>query len=53
LNLSWTRGEGPFQVQETTSLSSPAWANVGNPMNGTNLLTPHDGASGFFRITGQ
>jgi aminoglycoside 6'-N-acetyltransferase I len=48
-----TGGEAPFQVQEATSLSDPAWANVGGLVHGTNLLTSHDGPSGYFRITGQ
>jgi endonuclease/exonuclease/phosphatase family metal-dependent hydrolase len=53
LNLSWTGGEAPFQVQGTTNLSSPGWENIGAPVGGNSFTILIGDASGFFRIAGQ
>jgi len=52
VQLSWTGGEFPYQVQKTGALANPSWKDVGPPTNGTSVLLPHTGAAGYFRVVG-
>ncbi len=51
--LTWSGGQGPYQVQTAGTLRNPAWVNVGGPV-GTNglLLTPSNNAA-FYRVVGH
>lgn len=51
LELSWTGGTGPFQVQQTTSLSTPvSWQNVGDPVAANSLTLPIEPGTLFWRV---
>jgi hypothetical protein len=53
LQLNWSGGISPYQVQMTTNLVNPNWQNVGGTMtSGTLSITPTNGAT-FYRIEGQ
>jgi hypothetical protein len=53
LQLNWSGGISPYQVQMTTNLVNPNWQNVGGTMtSGTLSITPTNGAT-FYRIKGQ
>ena len=52
LLVSWSGGEGPYQLQKTGTLTNVSWQNVGARTNGTNLLVLRDGSGGFFRVLG-
>lgn len=53
LQLNWTGGIAPYQVQATPDLSNPDWQNVNAATSGNSLtLTPTNTAM-FYRITGQ
>ena len=53
LNLNWSGGVGPYQLQVTTNLANPTWQDVGSPTTGTNVvITPSNNAA-FYRIVGQ
>jgi GNAT superfamily N-acetyltransferase/endonuclease/exonuclease/phosphatase family metal-dependent hydrolase len=52
-SLSWTGGDGPFQVQETTNLVNPDWKDFGGPLVGNSLSVSPNGAAAYFRIRGQ
>jgi hypothetical protein len=53
LQLNWTGGIGPYQVQMATNLVSPVWQNVRAPINANTLMVlPTNGAT-FYRIEGQ
>lgn len=52
--LSWTGGEGPFQVQKTFALTNnTVWQNLGSPTGNTNATLARDNHGGFFRVLGQ
>jgi uncharacterized repeat protein (TIGR03803 family) len=53
LMLSWSGGNGPYQIQVTTNLSNPDWQNIGVPGNVTNFLVTPSNVSSFYRIQGQ
>ncbi len=54
LQLSWSGGVSPYQVQMTTNLANPDWQNVGSPVTSGTLLTiTPTNASTFYRIVGQ
>ena len=53
LLLSWSGGNGPFQVQMTTNAANPNWQAIAGPMSGTTFaITPTNDVS-FYRIVGQ
>ena len=54
LQLNWSGGISPYQVQMTTNLANPDWQNIGGPVTGSTTLsiTPSNAAT-FYRITGQ
>jgi len=52
--LSWSGGEGPFQVQKTLALTNNAvWQNVGSPTGNTNATLVRDSTNTYFRVLGQ
>jgi len=52
--LSWTGGQGPYQVQQTTTLGPTAmWENVGEPVQATSMRIPLGPGTVFFRVRGQ
>jgi hypothetical protein len=51
--LSWTGGEGPYQLQRATNLANVAWQDIGAPMNGTSVTVARDNGPAFFRVKGQ
>jgi hypothetical protein len=53
LTISWSGGNGPFQLQTKASLSDASWQNVGSPVTGHSASAPLTGAMGFFRVVGQ
>ncbi|HEY4416510.1 MAG TPA: protease pro-enzyme activation domain-containing protein [Verrucomicrobiae bacterium] len=53
LQLNWSGGIAPYQVQSTTNLANPNWQNVGGPVNtGTLSITPTNSGM-YYRIVGQ
>ena len=50
IQIQWEGGQGPFQVQKTSSLSEPDWQNVGQSTNETSASDTIEGATGFYRI---
>ncbi len=54
VNLNWTGGQGPFQIQQSTDLSDPnSWQNLGAPVT-TNSLTLSVGEGNLFlRVRSQ
>lgn len=53
VQLSWSGGIAPYQVQTTTNLASPNWQPFGGASSATNLLFSPSNAAGFYRIIGQ
>ena len=53
LNLTWSGGLAPYQLQMTTNLANPIWQNVGNPISGTNILITPSNSAAFYRVVGQ
>jgi hypothetical protein len=53
LQLSWTGGEGPFEIQETDDLRVPDWQHAYGPVSATSASVPLSGRVGFFRVVGQ
>jgi hypothetical protein len=52
--LSWSGGEGPFQVQKAFALTNNAlWQNVGAPTSNTNTAITRENNDVFFRVVGQ
>ena len=52
--LSWSGGEGPFQVQRTFALTNnTVWQNVGSPTSNTNATIIRDSTNTYFRVRGQ
>jgi len=53
LQLNWSGGIAPYQVQATPDLLNPAWQNLGGSINSNSLsLTPTNDMM-FYRIIGQ
>jgi hypothetical protein len=53
LELSWSGGIAPYQVQATTNLAELNWENVGGTISSNSLsIMPADAAM-FYRIIGQ
>ena len=52
--LDWTGGQGPYQVQQTTTLGpTPTWENVGEPLHATSMRIPIGPGNVFLRVRGQ
>lgn len=49
-NFDWQGGSGLYQVQQTTSVTSAVWANLGPPTTATNLSVPMANPTAFFRV---
>jgi WD40 repeat protein len=49
-NFEWQGGSGLYQVQQTTSVTSAVWANLGPPSAATNLAVPMTNSTAFFRV---
>lgn len=47
--LTWSGGQGPYQVQSTHSLDG-AWQNVGTPIQDHSITLPRDGSGCFYRV---
>ncbi|MEO6034410.1 MAG: LamG-like jellyroll fold domain-containing protein [Verrucomicrobiota bacterium] len=50
LQLSWTGGVSPYQVQMTTNLTNPDWQNVGTPTSDTSATFSVTNEAAFYRI---
>ena len=50
--LTWSGGEGSYQLQKKNALTDISWQNVGAPTDHTNLIVPREGSAGFFRVVG-
>jgi hypothetical protein len=53
LMLTWSGGNGPYQIQLTTDLSSGVWQNVGAPTNATSIVLSPSNVTSFYRVHGQ
>lgn len=53
LQLTWTGGIPPYQIQTATNLESPSWENLGSPTSGSTALIPRTNAAAFFQIYGR
>jgi uncharacterized repeat protein (TIGR03803 family) len=53
IQLSWTGGFPPYQVQSTTNLSQLIWRNVGGPVSTNTLYLTPTNARSWFRIQQQ
>jgi uncharacterized delta-60 repeat protein len=52
--LSWTGAPGPYQVQQTTDLSSPnSWQNLGGPVQSNSMSLPIESGNLFLRVRQQ
>lgn len=51
LELSWTAGPGPFQVQQATNLTAPiVWQDFGAPVQTHSLSVPIGSDNVFWRV---
>lgn len=48
--ISWAGGTPPFQLQESPSLTSPVWTNVGPVTMKHERQVPNDKSQAFFRL---
>lgn len=53
LQLNWSGGVSPYQVQMTTNLANPDWQDVGGTTTGGVLSITPSNAATFYRIIGQ
>ena len=53
INKSLFGGGPPYQVQFKTNFGSPAWQNLGTPLNTNRLVIPFTNAASFYRVLGQ
>ena len=53
LQLNWSGGIAPYQVQSTTNLVNPNWQNVGGTVNTGSLSITPTNAGMYYRIVGQ
>jgi Putative Ig domain len=53
LQLNWSGGTGPYQVQATTNLVTPDWQNVGDPVSGGSIFITPTNDTMFYRILEQ
>jgi uncharacterized delta-60 repeat protein len=48
--LSWTGGQGPYQVQQSSDLSQASWQNVGTPVQTNSISLPTGDENLFLRV---
>jgi hypothetical protein len=49
--LNWTGGQGPYQVQQTTTLgTTSSWENVGDPVQANSMRIPLGSGPQFLRV---
>jgi len=53
VDLSWSGGSPPFQLQKTLSLSAISWAQIGSPTLARTSMQPITGPEAYFRIQEQ
>lgn len=53
LQLNWTGGIGPYQVQTTVNLADPQWQDWGAPVSGFGVTIAPTNAAALFRVSGQ
>jgi hypothetical protein len=53
LQINWSGGIAPYQVQISTNLSPPGWNNFGGTVNTNNLFLVPSNPAAFFRVLGQ
>ena len=52
--LSWSGGQGPYQVQQSTDASQPnSWQDVGTPVQTNSISRPIGSHTLFLRVRGQ
>ena len=51
--LNWIGGIPPYQVQESTDLTTSAWVNLGGALITNSSLVTSSNAAAFYRISGQ
>ena len=50
LTLNWTGSASLYQVQRTTTLTSPQWQNLGTPVAARTFSSLMEGDAAFFRV---
>jgi hypothetical protein len=50
LNLQWTGGKAPYQVQRKTMANDAEWTKIGAPSAPTSGTWPMDSSQSFFRV---
>ncbi|HOK77787.1 MAG TPA: hypothetical protein PLW35_08710, partial [Verrucomicrobiota bacterium] len=53
ITLTWTGGNGPFQVQKRSSLSTGTWTSLGAPTDDRTATDDVSGTTAFYRVVGQ
>ena len=53
ITIEWTGGTAPYQLQKTTSLTSPSWQNVGSAVSGNSTTDAIGTGSAFYRVSGK
>jgi len=53
IQLSWSGGVPPYQVQSTTNLAGLAWENLGPPTSDNSTTVTLTNGAAFFRVYGQ
>jgi len=52
--LSWTGGQGPYQVQQSTDLGNPnSWQDLGAPLTTNSITLPIGTGNQFLRVRSQ
>ncbi|MBI4324680.1 MAG: PQQ-binding-like beta-propeller repeat protein [Chloroflexi bacterium] len=50
LEIRWTGGAPPYQVQSCSDLTAGSWQSEGEPTNGLSVTLQTDGTAKFFRV---
>ncbi|MBI1841026.1 MAG: hypothetical protein HYR88_09275 [Verrucomicrobia bacterium] len=50
LNLDWTGGKGPYQVQRKDTINAAKWLDVGAPVNAHPVTVDATGSQGYFKV---
>ena len=53
VQLSWTGGIAPYQIQTATNLATPDWVDFGSLIDGNSILITPTNAAQFYQIDGQ
>jgi hypothetical protein len=53
VDLSWTGGIAPYQIQAATNLFAPVWENWGSPINGNSMIIMPTNTAQFYQVQGQ